>query len=387
VKVLLVNHTSVVSGAELAALDLVAGAATGAPEVTYVLACPRGPFAEVAARRGVRVRVLGGTTASFKLSLRGTLGGAWAMVCDAVRILRFSRRESFDLVHANSIRAGLIAGLARRLGGPRCVVHVRDRLPGGVASSLVMWFLSLTAEHLVAVSQYAADGLSPRLRARTTVVHDGIDLARFRSPPMSRAEARGALGLDDNTAAVGVIGQIAPRKGQATAIEALSLLPARWSDVRLFIVGEVKFATRDTREDNFGYLAALRTEIERLGLQERVTFLGQVPDVERVLVALDVVLVPSWVEPLGNVVIEALAASVPVVVTTEGGWAEVLHDGQDALLVRPRQTELWTRALESLLADARLRSRLAEAGKRTVARFGRDSHAAAVARIYKRGAA
>jgi glycosyltransferase involved in cell wall biosynthesis len=110
-----------------------------------------------------------------------------------------------------------------------------------------------------------------------------------------------------------------------------------------------------------------------------------VASVERVLAALDVVLVPSWVEPLGNVVIEALASGIPVVVTTEGGWAETLHDGVDALLVRPREAHLWTRALADLFDDADLRKRLAEEGKRTVKRFGRDKHAAAVASIYERG--
>jgi glycosyltransferase involved in cell wall biosynthesis len=127
----------------------------------------------------------------------------------------------------------------------------------------------------------------------------------------------------------------------------------------------------------------LRRRVGRDGLDGAVRFLGERDDVPELLRAVDLLLVPSWEEPFGRAIVEAMAAGVPAIATDVGGPPEILAGGGGVVLP-PRSPAAWSAAIGELLSDG---ERLAALGERARAaaraRFGAERHAAAVIAVYE----
>ena len=125
--VLCVNHTGSISGGERSLLDLLSGLRE---DVNVRLACPpTGPLAAAARRLGVPVDEIPGTDGSLRLHPRETPIAVGRMSVAAVRTAGYAKRMRADVIHANSIRAGLLTVPAARMASTPAVVHLRDRLP------------------------------------------------------------------------------------------------------------------------------------------------------------------------------------------------------------------------------------------------------------------
>ena len=103
-----------------------------------------------------------------------------------------------------------------------------------------------------------------------------------------------------------------------------------------------------------------------------------------VLAAADILLVPSWREAFGRVVVEGMAMGVPVVATALGGPAEILRSGVDGLVLAPQDPEGWIRGLTPLVADADRRRRMGAAGRERAADFSIEHHVERVLSVYRR---
>ena len=346
-RVLVVSHTATVGGGELSLLELVRALPR---DVEVVAACPRG---ELASRLGGCATI---PEVELGFGASGAVRGLVSLARAAVRVRRLAR--GVDVVHANSVRAGLVASLA----GAPVVVMVRDCLPASPLGRLVRLVIRRRARVVVANSDYTA-----RRFGGATVVHPPVDVERFASAPPARLEGSPVLG---------VVAQLTPWKGQADAIRALALVRRTQPEAVLVLVGSAKFATRATRFDNRSYEAELRELARQEGVADAVRFLGERDDVAALISGLDVLLVPSWEEPFGRTVVEALAAGVPVAATSVGGPAEILAAG-GGLLVPPRDP--------ARLAEAAL----ALVGRRPVDvpldRFTPRTHAAAMLAVYDQG--
>jgi glycosyltransferase involved in cell wall biosynthesis len=378
-RVLYVNHTSHMSGGERSLLSLLGGLPG---DVRAHVACPGGPLADAVRQLGVDVLPLPGTAGSLKLHPTRTPRAVAELTLAALAVRRHARAVQADLVHANSIRAGLTAGMAARLGGPPAISHVRDCLPPGRVSSLTRRLVSSMSAVVLANSRhtaarFAVDGT----RAAVLVAHSPIDLRQFDPARVDRIAARDRLGLAPSDVALGVIGQLTPWKGQDDAVRATAEVRRVHPDVRLLLAGSAKFVSGATRHDNLAYVRRLEELVEQLGLREHVSFLGERDDVPELMRALDVLLVPSWEEPYGRAVVEAMAMGVPVIATEVGGPAEIIRDGEGVLLP-PRRPELWARELVPLIRDPQARAALGEAGRARASAFGVEAHVADVIAVY-----
>jgi L-malate glycosyltransferase len=375
--VLYVNHTSHVGGGEHSLLTLVAGLP---PSVRPVIACPPGELARASAAQGVVVERVPGTDSSLRLHPWHTPRGVVEIGRAALAVRRLADGVGADLVHANSIRAGIAASLAARAGGRPAIVHVRDCVPPSTTARLARWLIARGAAAVIANSAYTARAFGvPGARP----VHSPVDLARFDPARMGGARPRTALGLSPDDVVLAVVGQITPWKGQIDAIRALGVLRARRPSLRLLIVGAPKFVERATRHDNRAYLRELHALVARERLEQYVRFLGERADIPEVLAACDVVLAPSWEEPFGRSIVEAMAMGVPVVATSAGGPAEIVRDGVDGLLVPPRRPERWAEAIERLAISPAARAEMGrQARSRAVERFGVPAHVAAMLAVY-----
>jgi glycosyltransferase involved in cell wall biosynthesis len=381
-KVLYVQHTSIVSGAERALIDLVTEVRS---DMSAIVMCPAGPLADALRGVGVDVREYRGTEGSLRFDLR-TVGAVWDIIRSAWSVGRLVRREDVSIIHANSIRAGLIAILATVRGGPPVVVHIHDVLPENRISSLIKRVILARSAAVISVSKYSETKFR-RTGASlpTAVLYNPIDVSRFDSGLVSKQEAREQLGLPSAVPLLGVVAQITPWKGQRTAVEALAELEARWPDARLLLVGEPKFVSKSTRFDNLTYQYYLRDLVHRLGLEDRVEFLGEREDVPMILRSLDVLLEPSWEEPLGRSAMEAMAMELPTVVTAVGGTRELVRDRVDGLVVPPRQPKEWADAIDHLLSEPATATRMGKSARsRVIDRFEKSAYAGRVRDFYRR---
>ncbi len=381
--VLYVNHTAEVSGAERSLLDLIGGM----PEMVQpLLATPAGRLAEEAQDLGISTVSISGTAGSLKLHPSRTPRALAQIAVTAGEIRLAARRHRAVLVHANSIRAGVALGLGHLRVAT--VVHVRDCLPPGRVSTATMRLIASTATKVVANSEYTADSvrrLAPS--ANLEVVHNPVDLERWDPARIDRVHARARLReVRPRSLLLGVVAQLTPWKGQDTAIEALRLLRRQGIDAHLLLIGSAKFLSPSARYDNRAYEAELREATA--GIEDRVSWLGERDDVPELVSALDVLLLPSWEEPFGRALIEAMALRVPVVATEVGGPTEIVSDGREGFLVAPRDPAAWAEAIRRFAESPTLGREMGQAGRlRVEEAFALDRHVNSMLDVYERALA
>jgi glycosyltransferase involved in cell wall biosynthesis len=355
-RVLYVNHTARVSGAERTLLDLLRALP---PEVEPVVASPEGRLGDEVRALGIEHRPLPECDVSLKLEPRATSRALVQLFRAGSEAGRVARRMRARFVHAFSIRAGLGCGLASEA---RLVVHAHDALGGGAASRSVAEVISRRSRLILAASPFVA-GRLPRGRGRApvAVVDNPVDLASFDPAVASSSAVREELGIAPDAHVLTVVGQITPWKGQDLALRVLAGLLERGLDAHLLVAGAAVFTSRLTRHDNLAYHDSLLELQSTLRLTGRAHFLGEREDVPAVLAGSDLTLVPSWEEPFGRIVVESMAMGVPVLATTRGGPALILRDG-GGLTLPPDDAAAWTGVAERLLLDPAERAAMGERG-------------------------
>jgi glycosyltransferase involved in cell wall biosynthesis len=215
-------------------------------------------------------------------------------------------------------------------------------------------------------------------RRRVSVLHDGMDLREFED--VDRASARHAFrgrhGLDGFV--VGIVGRIKMvRKGQEVVVKAMAHLARAGRPVTCVVVG----APAPGSEHHLPELQRLARE---LGVEERVRWIGEVPDARIVYPALDVLILASvQPEPFSGVVMEAMAMGAPVVASRNGGSVDQVEEGVTGLLSRPGDGEDLAEKLAYLMDRPELRQQMSEAGpRRLAAHFSMDGMMRKIEGIY-----
>lgn len=162
-------------------------------------------------------------------------------------------------------------------------------------------------------------------------VYNHIDVEKVRANLFSREEARQLLGLANEDFVVGNVGRLHPDKDQATLINAFARVLPDMPDARLVIIGEGRLRP------------ALEQQVTERGIAEKVELKGRVSEAYRYFRAFDVFALSSDYEPFGMVLLEAMAAAVPVISSNCGGAPEVL--GSAGLLFPVADVDALARAL------------------------------------------
>jgi glycosyltransferase involved in cell wall biosynthesis len=206
----------------------------------------------------------------------------------------------------------------------------------------------------VAVSEFTRAAFVNGLRPSGTpfpVIHNPLDIEGLIAQAPERASARAKLGLPALAPILGIVGQITPWKGHDTVIRAMPQVLEVFPDAQLLIVGEPRFVDSSTRYDNRAYRGHLEAMVEDLGLTHAVRFLGHRDDVPVIMRTLDLLLLPSSVEPLARVALEAMVLGTPILATGVGGLPEVIEDARTGFLAPPGDVTAWAERILALLHD------------------------------------
>jgi len=370
-RVVFLGHTAELSGAELGIAELVP--ALGDVDLHVILASD-GPLVARLQRSGVSVEVLP-LRAVARTVKRGALVRQPLRVLFAAaetasygyRLARRLKKLRPDVVHAYTLKSLVYGALAARLTRTPLVWQVNDRIAADYLPSPAVRGIRILARHatagVIAISEATLEPLGD-LDVPRSIVHHAIAL-----------EPRTVKNQRD-TFVVGMVGRIAEWKGQHVFLSAFARAFPEGQE-RAVIVGSALFGEDD-------YADSLHALIQGLGIDGRVEFRGFRDAVADELARLDVLVHASVLpEPFGRVVVEGMAAGLPVVAPAAGGPLEIITDGVDGILYPPGDVAALAEALQRLASDGALRSRLGEAAERSAARYSPERAAARTAAFYR----
>ena len=380
-KVLFYNHTGQVSGAERMLLMILAG--LDQSDLDPLVICPeQGPLLEMVTNLGIPVESVSALEARFTWRVDRLLRYLESFLLVIKQLRRKVLSTKPDLIHANSIRAGLVATAATLGMGTRVVWHLHDLLPRHPLSTGVRTFAFLcTRARMIAVSMAVKENFAGAifgLKSRITVILNAIELGRFQPNQIARQQVRNELSLGENQPVIGVVGQLTPRKGQLELIRAFAKVVEESPKAVLLIVGAPLF-NRDHE-----YEQLLKDTARQLGIYDRVRLLGARNDVAAIMQALDVLVINSSAEPFGLVALEAMACGTPVIAAACDGLAEIIEHGVDGWLVPTGDEAALVASIIGLSRQPALRAQLAEQGKKHVAsRFSADRYVGELQAFYR----
>ncbi len=277
------------------------------------------------------------------------------------RVYQLCSRLKPDIVQTHGLRANLLGRPAAKWAGVRVIISTETALPE-MERNVVRRVLNAPlhglnrlldrgTQQIVVVSDSVRRWKDPGGRSRKVQVI----APPFRLEAFSAADAqRRAAVVEGEGPLLGVVGRLSPEKGHRFLIAAMPEILAVAPDARLLIAGSGRLEAR------------LRTQVDALGLGERVRFLGYVSDVQSVFARLDVLIVPSLADSCPLVTLEGMMMALPVVGSRTGGIAEMILHGETGLLVPPGDSGAIAHACRYLLRNPEVGREMGKRGRKRV---------------------
>jgi glycosyltransferase involved in cell wall biosynthesis len=274
--------------------------------------------------------------------------------------------------------------LVSRLCRVPLIWHIRDHIDvtylPAFAVKMMRFLAARVPAFVIANSQSTLDQLHLAVAKPGAVVPSGVDpqgevvydgIASGIPPVAPETASNGPL-------RIAIVGRLAGWKGQHIFLDAASKLVEAGIDAQFLLAGTAMFGEDD-------YVADLHSQVDRLGLQGKVQFLGHVDPIEAFLPTISILVHASTSpEPFGQVVIEGMAAGIPVVATDGGGVKETVVHGETGLLVPMGNAQALADALRMLIDRPELRAKLSIKGRQRVLRhFTASITARKVERVYR----
>jgi glycosyltransferase involved in cell wall biosynthesis len=253
----------------------------------------------------------------------------------------------YDLIYANTQKALVVGAIASLFARRPLVYHLHDILSPEhfsktnlrVAVNLANRFASLVIANSQA-SQAAFVQAGGRAEL-TTVIYNGFEPKLYQTGAADITQLRQNLGIEDKFV-VGHFSRLSPWKGQHILIDALAQCPPQ---VTALLVGDALFGEQE-------YVKQLHQQITKLGLENRVKFLGFRADIPQLMAACDLVAHTSTApEPFGRVIVEAMLCGKPVVAAKAGGAIELVEHGVNGFLTTPGDPQELANIINSSLED------------------------------------
>ena len=313
-------------------------------------------------------------------------GRAFALASYALRIRRFAKECRADIIHTNSMKAHFYGGAVGRISGLPVVWQIRDYvdttyLPGP-AVRLVRLLARIIPSYVIAPSQSVMNKLrtgctdvGQRNGEKFGVIHDGLGERELGQ--MSASDGSGGAAGWRFPVRIGIVGRLAPWKGQHVFVQAAANLLKAGYKARFLIIGAPLFGEH-------AYEKELREMAASLGIAEQIEFLGFRQDVDAIMKTLDILVHASTsADPFPNVILEGMALGLPIVGSDGGGVPEMIVDGESGRLTPMGDADGLARALERYLCEpARTKAIGQAAAIRVRKKFSASKSAREIEQIY-----
>ena len=275
-------------------------------------------------------------------------------------------KNDVDLIHSNGTHFNIIAGFAARLARVPSVWHVRFPQNTGSSRNFLVRLAegplaALLPTRIIANSNFTASTFHNAWKKKTVVIWNGID-AKFIAANQHPDQLRQMAKVSKGEKLVGITGLITRRKGMDRFIRMAFELAADRSDVKFVIVGGAPQKMEEIVK------AELEELTKNLGLSEKLCFTGNLDNAPCYMGDMDVFFMCSrpGTETFGLVVIEAMAAGVPVVGFNNDAIPEIIEDGKTGFIVPDGDITLVKDRILEILANPELADSIRKNGKERV---------------------
>ena len=271
----------------------------------------------------------------------------WKIFSSQIQLIRVVHRLRPNVVHSFLPLVTLKGGLAARMNRVPLVITSRRALGTHQERCFILKPFDQLASRLsncVTVNSKAVwddtvnrDQVDP---SKLRLIYNGVDPAPFEAARNQREEVRGALGLEADEKVIIVVANFILYKGHSDFLKAAREVISQIPKVRVLLVGEDRGIRKDVEK-----------QAEEFGIHNFIQFLGRRDDVPHLLAAADLSVLPSHEEGFSNVILESMAAGLPVVATRVGGNSEAVVDGASGWLVPPRNPSIMAEKIVDLFGD------------------------------------
>lgn len=294
------------------------------------------------------------------------------------RVWKIILNNKISLAHFNDLETGHYGILAARLARVPSILHLRSVFWAkqcGWMNRLVLSQANIIFSNSNFVKTTAIQTGLPKEKIYT--VYNGVDLTRFDSKKQKIQKVRNELGISKDILIIGFMGRLGLEwKNESLVYHLADELSQRLKGFTVLVLG----GPYDGQEETFN---RCRYNAKKFGKGADIRLLGYRDDIPAVLSLIDLLLVPSRQEPFGRVVLEGMAAGVPVVGSNNGGIPEMIIDGHNGFLRSPDDFKGWLAIAESLLTDSAERERIGRNAKKTIEeKFTLNSMARKIATTY-----
>ncbi|MBG1268123.1 glycosyltransferase family 4 protein [Nostoc sp. WHI] len=359
-RILFLDQSGKPGGAELCLIDI------AKPYCNHALVglFADGTFKDLLQQNHIPVEVL--ATQAIQVSKESTLAqGLKSLVKLAPLITKVVKKaREYDLIYANTQKALVVGAIASFFSRRPLVYHLHDILSKEhfsqtnvrIAVNLANGFASL----VIANSQASKTAFvqAGGRKDIVEVVYNGFEPKNYQTDESDINKLQQDLGLEGKFV-VGHFSRLAPWKGQHILIDALSKCPPQ---VTAILVGDALFGEQD-------YVEQLHQQVAKLGLENRVKFLGFRSDIPQLMTACDLVTHTSTSpEPFGRVIVEAMLCGKPVVAAKAGGAMELVEHGLNGFLVTPGEPQELAQVITTCLQETEITATIANNARTTASK-------------------
>ena len=310
----------------------------------------------LAEKRGIRVFSI--PSLLRRLSLKNDLLAFFS-------IYRLIKRIKPHIVHTHTSKAGVLGRLAACLARVPIIIHtphghVFHSYYGYIMTKIIVLverILSLMTDKITALTDRERDEHLEQGVAsieKYVIIHSGVMLQQIMNTNIDVETGKKEFDIPQNSNVIGVVGRLVPIKGHKYLVSAAKRIIKEFGSTVFVFVGD-------------GYLEArLQRQAESLGVRKNIIFAGWRNDVIKILGLFDVLVLPSLNEGMGKVLIEGMALGKPIVASSVGGIIDLVKNGDNGILVPPRDSDALAEAILKLIRNKNLTQELGKNGKSKV---------------------
>ena len=248
---------------------------------------------------------------------------------DSIKIYFYVKRNNINIVHSNDLDGHIIAWFLNHLFNIKSIWHIRI-----MTWPKILYKLKRVSKIIFVSETVRQHSLQGSSKKNTTVIYNGIDIDHFKSELQKESEnnTRDILNITKDEFIIGYVGRVKEQKRQKILIEALNILIKKGYKVRLILVGDDTITKESIAGNASNYFNEIKDLIDQYNIVDNVDLVGHQSNVAQFYNLFDCFAFPAINDSNPRVILEAMAAKIPIIANDTGGVVDMLEDGKYGLM-------------------------------------------------------